>query len=169
MKKVAVLVLSLVLLCAAVSVLAEVKLGQVDFAAHGNKCFAVITAAVEDDKIVAAYIDEFQVLSKDEAQGVPNTETVFADLYADGKVLASKRVNNALYSSMLKNKAKATMEIAANYDVIEAFATGKTIAELETAIDGKTKEEMVDAVSGATLQDTLGYLQGILAAAKAAQ
>ena len=27
----------------------------------------------------------------------------------------------------------------------------------------------VDAVSGATLQDTLGYLQGILAAAKAAQ
>ena len=54
-------------------------------------------------------------------------------------------------------------------DVIEAFAAGKTIAELEAAIDGKTKEEMVDAVSGATLQDTLGYLQGILAAAKAAQ
>ena len=46
--------------------------------------------------------------------------------------------------------------------------TGKTIAELEAAIEGKTKEEMVDAVSSSTLVDTLGYVQGLLAAAKAA-
>ena len=46
---------------------------------------------------------------------------------------------------------------------------GKTIAELEAAIDGKTAEETVDVVSGCTLVDTLGYLQGIIAAAKAAQ
>ena len=169
MKKIVALVLSLVLLCAAVSAMADIKLGQVDFAAHGNKCFAVITAAVDGDKIVAAYIDEFQVMGKDDAQGVPNTETVFADLYAAGSVLGSKRVNNAYYSALLKDHAKATMEIAANYKVIEEFATGKTITELESAIEGKTKEEMVDTVSGATLQDTLGYLQGILAAAKAAQ
>ena len=32
------------------------KLGQVDYAAHGAGCFAVITAAVQDDVILAAYI-----------------------------------------------------------------------------------------------------------------
>ena len=55
-----------------------------------------------------------------------------------------------------------------SYKAIEAFVTGKTIAELEAAIEGKTKEEMVDAVSSSTLVDTLGYVQGLLAAAKAA-
>ncbi|MBQ7486908.1 MAG: hypothetical protein IJT77_05415 [Clostridia bacterium] len=169
MKKVLVLVIALVLLMASVSAVAEIKLGQVDFAAHGTRCFAVITAAMDGDKIVAAYIDEFQVMGKDDVTAVPNSETMFADLYAAGQVLGSKKVNNDYYSGLLKNNANATTEIAASYAAIEAFAAGKTIAELEAAIDGKTSEEMVDAVSGATLQDTLGYLQGILAAAKAAQ
>jgi hypothetical protein len=47
--------------------------------------------------------------------------------------------------------------------------TGKTIADLETLVTGKTAPEMVDAVSGSTLQDTLGYLQALIAAGKAAQ
>ena len=58
MKKVLSLVLALVLVLCSVSALAEdaVKLGQVDFAAHGTKCFAVITVAMQGDKIAAAYI-----------------------------------------------------------------------------------------------------------------
>ena len=169
MKKAAILVLALVLLLASVSAVADIKLGQVDYAAHGNRCFAVITVAMDGDKIAAAMIDEFQLLSKDEATAVPNSESMFADLYAAGQVLGSKRVNNELYSGMMKNNAGATTELAVSYAAIEDFAAGKTVAELEAALEGKTKEEMVDAVSGATLQDTLGYLQGILAAAKAAQ
>ena len=38
-----------------------IKLGQVQWAAHGTKCFAVMTVVLEGDKIVAALIDEYQV------------------------------------------------------------------------------------------------------------
>ena len=41
--------------------------------------------------------------------------------------------------------------------------------ELETLLNGNDSASMIDVVSGATLVDTYGYLQGILAAAKAAQ
>ena len=64
------------------------------------------------------------------------------------------------------------MQIAANFNAIEAFAAGKTIAELEAATAGYTEENkaaFVDAVSGATTADTLNYVFGILAAAKAAK
>ena len=52
-----------------------------------------------------------------------------------------------------------------------AKLVGKTVAELELAIVGFGGEAQaaVDAVTGATLVDTLGYLQGLLAAAKAAK
>ena len=77
-------------------------------------------------------------------------------------------MNNGLYSTNMTTKAGATTPLGVSYKAIEAFVTGKTIAELEAAIEGKTKEEMVDAVSSSTLVDTLGYVQGLLAAAKAA-
>ena len=66
-------------------------------------------------------------------------------------------------------KAGSTVSLADNYAAIEAFVTGKTVAELEAAVEGKTAEEMVDAVSGCTLVDTLGYVNGLIEAAKAAQ
>ena len=58
-----------------------------------------------------------------------------------------------------------------NYDLIQDFVVGKTVAELEAIIAGFGGDKQVaeDAISGATLDDTLGYLQGLLAAAKAAQ
>ena len=151
----------------------EIKIGQVDYAAHGAGCFAVITAVVQDDVIVAAKIDEFQFIGDREdlaAIGVPNSDASFGQNYPEGKVLGSKRVNNDLYSLNMQ-RAGSTVQIAANYDAIEAFATGKTIAELEAFVNGytaETKAEVIDAVSGATTADTWGYLQGILAAAKAA-
>ena len=171
MKKVLSLVLALALMLCSVSALAEgaVKMGQVDFAAHGTKCFAVITVAMQDDKIAAAYIDEFQWFGKDDVVGVPNSDAGFGESYPEGKVLGSKRVNAAYYSNNMATKAGSTVALDANFEAIEAFAAGKTIAELEAAIEGKTAAEVVDAVSGCTLVDTLGYLQCIIAAAKAAK
>ena len=175
MKKLLAVLLAAMLLLTAASAFAEgeIKLGQVDYAAHGAGCFAVITAVVQDDVIVAAKIDEFQFIGDREdlaAVGVPNSDASFGQNYPEGKVLGSKRVNNELYSLNMQ-RAGSTVQIAANYDAIEAFATGKTIAELEAFVNGytaDTKAEVVDAVTGATAVDTWGYLQGILAAAKAA-
>ena len=175
MKKLLAILLAAMLLLSAASAFAEgeIKLGQVDYAAHGTGCFAVITAAVQDDVIVAAKIDEFQFIGDREdlaAIGVPNSDASFGDNYPEGKVLGSKRVNNELYSLNMQ-RAGSTVQIAANYDAIEAFATGKTIAELEAFVNGytaETKAEAIDAVAGATTADTWGYLRGILAAAKAA-
>ena len=144
----------------------EVKLGQAIFAAHGTKCFAVITVAMDGDKIVDAYIDEFQVGAG--MVGVPNSENGFGG-FADGKVLYSKRVNAEAYSNNMK-KSGSTVALDVNYDLIQAFCVGKTVAELEATIAGFGGDatKAVDAVSGATLVDTLGYLQGLLAAAQAA-
>lgn len=168
MKKFLALVLAAMMLLCAATAVAEIKIGQVDYAAHGTSCFAVLTVAMDGDTIVAAKIDEFQFMDGATAQGVPNTDASFGNNFPEGKVLASKVVNNGLYSTNMTTKAGATLPLGVGYNSIEAFVTGKTIAELEAAIEGKTKEEMVDAVSSCTLVDTLGYIQGLLAAAKAA-
>ena len=161
------LALCMMLSIAAMAETHEVKLGQVQYAAHGTKCFAVMTVALEGDVIVAAYIDEFQVGAG--MEGVPNSENGFGG-FTDGKVLYSKRVNAEAYSTNMK-KSGSTVALDVNYDLIQAFCVGKTVAELEATIAGFGGDatKAVDAVSGATLVDTLGYLQGLLAAAKAAK
>lgn len=169
MKKFVSLLLALVMVLCAVSAMAEVKLGQVDYAAHGAQCFAVLTVAVDGDTIIAARIDEFQFMSAETAVGVPNSTEAFGSNFPEGMVLASKRVNNDLYSANMSDHAGATLPLATSYDAIEAFVVGKTIPELEAIVAGTTKEEMVDVVSGCTLVDTLGYVTGLLEAAKAAQ
>lgn len=168
MKKVVALLLAALLLCTSAAAVAEIKIGQVDYAAHGTSCFAVLTVALDGDTIVAAHIDEFQFMDAATAEGVPNSGESFGKNFPEGKVLASKVVNNGLYSTNMLNKAGSTQPLGVSYQAIEAFVTGKTIAELEAAIADKTKDEMVDAVSSCTLVDTLGYVQGLLAAAKAA-
>ena len=164
--------LALLLVCcmllpvAALAETHEVKLGQVQWAAHGTKCFAVMTVVVEGDVIVAALIDEYQFGAG--MSGVPNSEVMFAN--EEGKVLYSKRVNAEAYSTNMQ-RAGSTVALDVNYDLIQAFVVGKTVSELEAAIAGFGGDatKAVDAVSGATLVDTLGYLQGLLAAAKAAK
>lgn len=171
MKKLVSLLLVAVMALAAVSAFAEeaapIKIGQVDYAAHGAGCFAVITAVVQGDVILAAKIDEFQYLTDREdlaAIGVPNSDASFGENYPEGKVLGSKRVNSDLYSLNMQ-RAGSTVQIAANYDAIEAFVAGKTIAQLEAAVE---IENFADVVTGATLTDTPSYVKGIIAAAKAA-
>lgn len=145
-----------------------IVLGQVQYAAHGTKCFAVLTVAMQGDVIVAAHIDEYQFMAKDTNIGVPNSDADFGTAFPEGKVLASKRANAAAYSANMA-KAGSTVALDVNYDVIEAFVTGKTVAELEAFLAGKTAQEVVDAVAGCTLVDTMGYIAGLVEAAKAAK
>ena len=144
------------------------KIGQTNYAAHGTKAFALATAVVDGDKIVDAYLDEFQYMNADSAQGIVNSEGM-ADNIVEGKVLASKIENNETYSKTMAEKAGSTVMYADNYAAIQNFVKGKTIAELEELVNTKTAEEVTDAVTGATLVDTAGYINAVIAAAKLAQ
>jgi hypothetical protein len=173
MKKILALVLATLMVLCSLSAVAEdtVKLGQVQYAAHGAQSFAVITVAVQGDKIAAAWIDEFQVMSGEGVVGVPNSDAAFgANIVGseEGKVLGSKRVNNKYYSGNMATKGGATQELLVSWQAIEAFVAGKTIAELESYAYDKAEAAGVDVISGATLTDTMGYLKGIIAAANVA-
>lgn len=166
MKKVLLVALALLVLTMSVAMAdGEIKLGQAQYAAHGTKCFAVMTVAMQGDVIAAAYIDEYQFMSAETAVGVPNSDADFGTYFPEGQVLASKKVNNEMYSANMA-KAGSTVALADNYAAIEAFVAGKTVAELEAAVAGKSAAEVIDAVSGCTLVDTLGYINGIIEAAK---
>ena len=174
MKKILAILVSLMLLVSLTAFAEEapapIQIGQADVAAHGTGCFAVVTAVVQGDVILAAKIDEFQYLSSSEtieAIGVPNSDGSFGQNYPEGKVLGSKRVNNELYSVNMQ-RAGSTVQIAANYNAIEAYVAGKTIAELEAATAEAEAAAFVDTVSGATLADSLGYVKAVITAAKAA-
>ena len=176
MKKIVSLLVAIMMLLTATAAFAEtaeeapaIKLGQVVCYVHGNG-FAVVTAVIQGETICLAKIDEFQFLGDREdiaAVGVPVKDGTFSQTNAETgavTVLGSKRVNSDLYSLNMQ-RAGSKVQIAANYDAIEAFAVGKTIAEVEAV----SKSDLaVDAVSGATLADTAKYLGAIVEAAKAA-
>ena len=165
MKKILLVALALLVLTMSVAAAeGEIKIGQVQYAAHGTKCFTVLTVAMQGDVIADAYIDEYQFMA-DTSIGVPNSDADFGASFPEGKVLASKKVNADAYSENMK-KAGSTVHLADNFAAIEDYVTGKTVAELEAEIAGKDAAAMVDAVSGCTLVDTLGYVSGLLEAAK---
>ena len=177
MKKIVAILLAAMMLLSATAVFAEapaeepkeIKLGQVVTYLHGHG-FAVVTAVIQGETIVLAKIDEFQFLGDREdlaAIGVPVADGTFSQTNAETgavSVLGSKRVNSDLYSLNMQ-RAGSKVQIAANYDAIEKFVVGKTIAQLEAAVD---VEGFADMVTGATLADTPNYVKGIIAAAKAA-
>jgi hypothetical protein len=177
MKKIVAILLAALMLLSATAVFAEapaeepkpIKLGQVVTYLHGHG-FAVVTAVIQGETIVLAKIDEFQFLGDREdlaAIGVPVADGTFSQTNAETgavSVLGSKRVNSDLYSLNMQ-RAGSKVQIAANYDAIEKFVVGKTIAQLEAAVD---VEGFADMVTGATLADTPNYVKGIIAAAKAA-
>ena len=167
MKKILLVALALLVLTMSVAAAEDVKIGQVQYAAHGTKCFTVLTVAMQGDVIADAYIDEYQFMAEGSI-GVPNSDADFGASYPEGKVLASKKVNADAYSENMK-KAGSTIHLADNFAAIENYVTGKTVAALEAEIAGKDAAAMVDAVSGCTLVDTLGYVNGLIEAAKAAK
>ena len=99
----------------------EVTIGQALYAAHGTKCFAVLTVAMQDGVIADAYIDEFQFMTAGEAVGVPNSDADFGQSYPEGKVLASKRENAEMYSANMA-AAGSTVALDVNYDAIQAVS-----------------------------------------------
>lgn len=143
---------------------AALELNVLYGAAHGTKCFTVAAALTCGDEIVLSYLDEFQFVSSSlDLTFVPNSDNAFANGYAEGQALISKRVCTDYYSELLASHANASTAIDANYDAIQAFANGKTVAEINAVTGDKTAA--VDAVSGATLVDTANYLALIAEAA----
>lgn len=148
----------------------QLKIGQVQYAAHGNKSFASTTVVMQGDKIAMAYINEYQYMKKEGTTCVPNTDGEFGTGVADQtKCLASKRENNEAYSQNMKTNGNATKTLLEGYTTIEEFVKGKTIDELEDVTVGKQPTEVVDTVAGATLVDTQGYINSIIEAAKIAK
>ncbi len=148
----------------------ELKIGRVDYAAHGTKCFTSAVVAMVGDKIVGASIDDYQFISTDVATGVPNSDADFGANYKDPSVvLASKRVNTHYYSEHMAEEAGSTVAVDKNFDAIQSYVVGKTVAELESTLSTNSKDQMVDAVSSATLVDTYGYVSAIVEATKAAR
>ena len=67
-------------------------------AAHGTKCFTLAAALTDGENIVLSYLDDLQFMSTaDGVTGVPNSDADFGADYAEGKVLGSKRENDAYY------------------------------------------------------------------------
>lgn len=151
---------------------ADLKIGRVNNAPHGDKSFATTVVVMDGDQIIAASIDEYQFLSGEDIKGVPNSEGTFGQNYKDPKtVLASKMDNADFYSHMMAEKAGSTVPIDENIAAIEDYVTGKTVVELEEELKANeaTPEKMVDVVSAATLADTYGYVKAFVEAAKAAK
>jgi hypothetical protein len=163
MKKLAFLLLAVLMLTASTGAFAETRLGQSIYPAHGTRAFCVTTVAMEGDVITAVLIDEYQFLGEGFIP-VPNPENFTNEA---GNALSSKRVNNEAYSAMMTERGGATLELLTSYQGIEAFCVGKTIAELEAFIEGKVAEDLVDAITSCTLEDTLGYIEAVIEAAKA--
>ena len=141
----------------------SIQIGAAYGAAHGTQAFAVAIVAVQDGTIVGAYVDEFQFFSTEyDVEGVPNSDSDFAEGYAEDTILCSKRVNSDFYSSVMASYADATIDYDENMDAVQDYITGLTIEEtLELAAD----ENAVDAISGATLEDTANYAALIAEAA----
>lgn len=149
----------------------NIKMGKVEAAAHGTKCFTVAVVAMSGDTIIGASLDDYQFMSTDVAKGVPNSDKDFGtNGYKDPKnVLASKKANAEYYSEHMKEAAKATTPVDESLAAIEKYVVGKTVADLEKTLKDTSTEKMVDAVSGSTLVDTKGYITALVDAAKAAK
>ncbi|WP_240049625.1 hypothetical protein [Loigolactobacillus coryniformis] len=140
----------------------QVVLKQLDTAPHGKQAFAVTTVAMKGDKIVAAYIDEFQFVKKG-TKGmtpVPNSTKGFAKGVKNKQMLISKATNDEAYSGLMKKEAKSTQGRLQSLDAIEKYTVGKTAAQLNTAL-AKNKKMQKKVISGATLADTNGYVKSI--------
>ena len=141
--------------------LSDAVLGRALGVAHGTKTFAsAVTLTAADGTVIATSIDEFQFLSLDN-EGlvpVPNSDAGFGENYADGVALASKAVNNELYSSNME-RGGSTQPWLDSIDAIEEALVG--VAD-DAEVD-------VDAISGATLTDGANYVEIALDAARATE
>lgn len=129
------------------------------------KAFTNVVVATSGDKIVSAFIDEYQYFDNDQKiNAVPNSDKGFGEGTKEGKVLGSKIDNDKPYSEDIK-AAGGTLTLMENYNAITDFVKGKTIIELEELLK-EDDEKIMDAVSGATFSTTPNLLKYIVEAAK---
>ena len=129
------------------------------------KAFTNVVVATSGDKIVSAFIDEYQYFDNDQKiNAVPNSDKGFGEGTKEGKVLGSKIDNDKPYSEDIK-AAGGTLTLMENYNAITDFVKGKTITELEELLK-EDDEKIMDAVSGATFSTTPNLLKYIVEAAK---
>ena len=170
MKKWTSLLLAALLLFGAAAMADGIRMSRVLCAAHGTSCFTEVTVAMDGDVIAGVCIDDYQYMdpTQEGVVPVPNSEGMAANV-KEGVALASKKESSAYYSALMASRAGSTVAIADNFAAIEAFCTGKTVAELKAEVDGKEAAAVIDAVSGATLADTAKYIGAVIAAAEAAK
>ena len=132
---------------------------------EASRSFTTVVVATSGDKIVDAFIDEYQYFGEDEGyEGVPNSDKGFGEGAKEGRILASKIVNKDPYSEAMKN-AGGEVTLMDNYNAVTDFVKGKTIAELEEVLN-EDDEKIMDAISGATFSSTPNLLRYIVEAAK---
>ena len=132
---------------------------------EASRSFTTVVVATSGDKIVDAFIDEYQYFGEDEGyEGVPNSDKGFGEGAKEGRILASKIVNKDPYSEAMKN-AGGEATLMDNYNAVTDFVKGKTIAELEEVLN-EDDEKIMDAISGATFSSTPNLLRYIVEAAK---
>lgn len=129
------------------------------------RAFTNVVVATSGDKIVSAFIDEYQYFDDDgKIKAVPNSDKGFGEGAKEGKVLGSKIDNDKPYSEDMK-AAGGTLTLMENYNAITDFVKGKTIAELEELLK-EDDEKIMDAISTATFSSTPNLLKYIVETAK---
>lgn len=139
----------------------DITIGRVKATPHGESTFADVVVVLSGDTIIAASIDEYQF-----GEGYVSVPGDVAK--SDKGVLYSKRVNNDQYSENMK-KANATQSFYTSIEAIQSYAFGKTVSDLEDFLNDHGDKAGADLISGSTLNDTLGYLNSIIQAAKNAK
>lgn len=138
----------------------DLKVGRVLGAAHGEDALTHAVSLVQGDTLVAASIDDYEFFDATMAglMPMPSSDKTFGKSYIAGKVLASKSVNNDVYSAKMKKEGNATQLWLDSMSAIESFVAGKDISNV--------KADSPDAVSGATFVGTAGYVKTADDAAK---
>lgn len=141
----------------------KLNLQQAESAAEDTTCFTLATVLVDDEKIVLAYLDEFEYMTSDQITPVPNSETMNDNLKDNGISLGSKRVNSKFYSANMTEYGGATHTIVENYDAIQKYVSGKTVLEI-TELSEKETDKILDTISSATLTGISDCLKAIVKA-----
>lgn len=133
---------------------------------EASRSFTNVVVATSGDKIVGAFIDEYQYFDEaDNYQAVPNTDQKFGEGAKEGRILASKIDNKDPYSEAMK-EAGGEATLMDNYNAVTDFVKGKTIAELEDFLNENDDEQIIDALSGATFTSTPNLLRYVVETAK---
>lgn len=136
------------------------------YPAESGNSFATIVVATSGDKIVDAFIDEYQFFDKEsDYEGVPNSDKEFGEGNKEDMILASKMDNEEAYSQEMKD-AGGEATLLDNYNAVIDYAKGKTISELEDFLEENDDDQILDAVSGATFKSTPSLLQYVVDTAK---